>query len=51
MTIAPERVREIFTGLENGDGEGFFEHVAADVDWTVMGTHPVVGYYHTGDLL
>lgn len=47
MTIAPERVREIFKGLENGDGAAFFEHVADDVDWTVMGTHPLAGRYHT----
>jgi len=30
-------VRTIFKGLENGDGASFFEHVADDVDWTVMG--------------
>ena len=34
--ITHERVREIFTGLEKGDGAGFFEHVADDVVWTVM---------------
>ncbi|HUJ95863.1 MAG TPA: nuclear transport factor 2 family protein [Terriglobales bacterium] len=44
-TITPERVREIFKGLENGDGAGFFSHVADDVDWTVMGTHPLAGHY------
>jgi ketosteroid isomerase-like protein len=50
MRIAPERVREIFKELENGDGAAFFEHVADDVDWTVMGTHPlaaVAGHYQT----
>jgi ketosteroid isomerase-like protein len=47
MTIAPDRVREIFKGLENGDGAAFFEHVADDVDWTVMGTHPLAGHYRT----
>jgi hypothetical protein len=40
MAITPDRVREIFKGLENGDGAAFFEHVVDDVDWTVMGTHP-----------
>jgi ketosteroid isomerase-like protein len=45
MTIAPDRVREIFQGLEHGDGDGFFAHVADDVDWTVMGTHPLAGHY------
>ena len=45
MAIAPERVREIFKGLETGDGAAFFEHVADDVDWIVMGTHPLAGHY------
>jgi len=45
MAITTERVREIFKGLEKGDGAGFFEHVADDVDWTVMGTHPLAGHY------
>ena len=45
MTIAPDQVREIFKGLENGDGAAFFAHVADDVDWTVMGTHPLAGHY------
>jgi uncharacterized protein len=43
MVITPERVREIFKGLENGDGATFFKQVADDVDWTVMGTHPLAG--------
>jgi ketosteroid isomerase-like protein len=28
-----------------GDGAAFFNHVADDVDWTVMGTHPLAGHY------
>ena len=47
MPITIERVREIFRGLENGDGAAFFERVADDVDWTVMGTHPLAGHYHS----
>jgi ketosteroid isomerase-like protein len=47
MTIKFEYVREIFKGLEKGDGAGFFNHVADDVDWTVMGTHPLSGHYHS----
>ena len=38
MGITSDSVREIFKGLESGDGAAFFEHVADDVDWTVMGT-------------
>jgi ketosteroid isomerase-like protein len=47
MTITPDRVREIFKGLENGDGDAFFEHVAVDVDWMVMGSHPLAGHYRS----
>jgi uncharacterized protein len=28
MAIAPNRVREIFSGLESGEGTAFFDHVA-----------------------
>src|SRR6201996_1651186 len=45
MGVSAERVRAIFEGLERGDGAAFFEHVADDVDWTVMGTHPLAGRY------
>jgi hypothetical protein len=45
MPITLDRVREIFKGLEGGDGSAFFDHVADNVDWTVMGTHPLAGYY------
>ena len=45
MSITSDRVRNIFKGLENGDGAAFFEQVADDVDWTVMGTHPLAGRY------
>ena len=43
--ISAEQVRKIFQGLESGDGAAFFQHVADDVDWTVMGTHPLAGHY------
>jgi uncharacterized protein len=45
MPITPDSVREIFGGLESGDGAAFFQHVAEDVDWIVMGTHPLAGHY------
>jgi uncharacterized protein len=41
------RIHEIFRHLESGDGKGFFEHVADNVDWTVEGTHPLAGHYHS----
>jgi uncharacterized protein len=45
MAVDAGFVRKIFAGLEQGDGAGFFTHVADDVDWTVMGTHPLAGRY------
>ena len=45
MAIPLDRVRNIFKGLENGDGAAFFEHVADNVDWIVEGTHPLAGHY------
>ena len=45
MAVQTDLVRKIFSGLEHGDGAAFFEHVADDVDWIVMGTHPLAGHY------
>ena len=38
-------VRQIFAGLESGDGAEFFTHVDDHVDWIVEGTHPLAGHY------
>ena len=45
MSLDEQMVRWIFAGLEHRDGDAFFRHVADDVDWTVMGTHPLAGHY------
>jgi ketosteroid isomerase-like protein len=47
MPVQANYVESLFANLENGNGGAFFEHVADDVDWTVMGTHPLAGTYHT----
>jgi ketosteroid isomerase-like protein len=47
MTLHASYVRSLFANLEHGKGDAFFEHVADDVNWTVMGTHPLAGNYHT----
>ena len=47
MTVQASYVKSLFANLENGKSGAFFEHVADDVDWTVMGTHPLAGTYHT----
>jgi ketosteroid isomerase-like protein len=36
-------VHGIFKRLESGDGRGFFDDVADEVDWIVEGTHPLAG--------
>ena len=40
-----EQVRSLFAHLASGDGGGFFDQVADDVDWIVEGTHPLAGRY------
>jgi uncharacterized protein len=45
MSLDEQTVRRIFADLEHGEGDAFFSHVADDVDWTVMGTHPLAGHY------
>jgi uncharacterized protein len=47
MTVNASYVRNLFSNLESGNSDVFFEHVADDVDWTVMGTHPLAGNYQT----
>ena len=41
-----DQVRRLFAHLETGESDAFFAHVADDVSWTVMGTHPLAGEYH-----
>jgi ketosteroid isomerase-like protein len=41
------QIAAIFSGLENGKPEEFFKYVADNVEWTVMGTHPLAGTYHS----
>jgi len=47
MSVALEQVRDIFHNLETHNEAAFFSHVADDVDWTVEGTHPLAGHYHS----
>ena len=47
MTVQASYVKSLFANLENGKSGAFFEHVADDVNWTVMGTHSLAGTYHT----
>jgi uncharacterized protein len=45
MAVNADFVRKILTGLEHGDGAAFFGYVADNVDWIVIGTHPLAGHY------
>ena len=45
MTVTEQQVRELFSYLEAGQGDRFFDAVADDVDWLVMPTHPTAGHY------
>jgi ketosteroid isomerase-like protein len=47
MAITADYVRQVFKGLEDGDGAEFFRYVSDDVDWTVEGTHPLAGHYRS----
>jgi len=45
MPLTRDYVERLFAYLERGESAKFFEHVADDVSWTVMGTHPLAGHY------
>lgn len=40
-------INDIFSNLASGNSNAFFAHVSPTVSWTVMGTHPLAGTYHT----
>ncbi len=45
MSISLKDTTKLFNYLEADDNQKFFEHVAENVLWTVMGTHPLAGIY------
>jgi ketosteroid isomerase-like protein len=47
MPLGADQIRELFAHLESGESDLFFARVADDVSWTVMGTHPLAGEYHS----
>jgi len=47
MSVPLTQILDIFKNLETGNEGEFFAHVADDVDWTVEGTHPLAGHYHS----
>ena len=45
MSISYDFVKNLFDKLKQGHSEEFFLSVEDNVDWTVMGTHPLAGHY------
>ena len=45
------RLREAFRPWESGDSRPFFDMIADDVTWTVIGTTSVSGTYHSKQAL
>jgi ketosteroid isomerase-like protein len=45
MSLTIEYVNRLFDNLSTGNANSFFDNVADDVHWTVMGTHPLAGVY------
>jgi ketosteroid isomerase-like protein len=45
MSLTIEYVNRLFENLSTGKASTFFDNVADDVHWTVMGTHPLAGVY------
>jgi hypothetical protein len=44
MSLSVSRVREIFDNLSSPDTSSkFWDHVAEDVNWTLMGSTPISG--------
>lgn len=41
------QIKDIFALLARGDAKAFYENVAEDVNWTVMGTHALSGIYNS----
>ena len=40
------QIAQLYNNLSEGNSKAFFAQVAPDVDWTLMGTHPLAGEYH-----
>jgi ketosteroid isomerase-like protein len=45
MALTTQYVTDLFTMLAGGQQDKFLDHVADDVDWSIMGTHPLAAHY------
>ncbi|MCP3967854.1 MAG: ketosteroid isomerase [Lentisphaerae bacterium] len=48
--LNPYEVSALFENLQTNNAETFFNRVADDVHWTVIGTHPLAGEYYSKEL-
>ena len=47
MALTLDYVTKLYENLSNERQRVFFDSVADDVQWTVMGTHPLAGVYNS----
>jgi ketosteroid isomerase-like protein len=47
MALTPDYVAKLYENFSTGRESTFFDSVADDVQWTVMGTHPLAGVYNS----
>ena len=45
--VTKQEAENLFQLLESTENNLFFDKVSDDVSWTVMGTHPLAGTYHS----
>ena len=45
--LSKSEIAALFKNIETGNSAEFFKNVVDNVDWEVMGTHPLAGHYHT----
>lgn len=45
--ITKQWIIDIFSHLESGEPQDFFEHVVDNVTWEVTGSHPLAGIYNS----
>jgi uncharacterized protein len=47
MSLTVDYVTNLFESLSTGNASSFFDSVADNAHWTVMGTHPLAGVYNS----
>ena len=47
MALSVDYVAKLYENFSTGKESVFFDSIADNVDWTVMGAHPVAGLYNS----